>query len=349
MRVRAALVCLVAGCGGGWSQPAVTFDGTLRSSSTPLGPDSLVRVTNPDYNIARIAVSGDSVWIAVQWAGVYQLPKSGGVVAPIEVNGDHDFGDIAATASVVYWNHIAYGDHDLPHTSVKRRAAAGGAITTLLEDRDLGGLQPDGSDLYLDASGIARLSGSGGALQVIVPDAGDAAPPAPFGDWIVADTAIYMSNEPFNSPVRNLTTVAKSGGALQTIADLASARGAAVRAVDETNVYLASPVTEKGVWKVSRQGGAPVALYAAASVDEYVNQWLLVDGANVYFTTRDGSFSTITIQAVPKAGGPPTTIGRITQTADMRVGINQLAQDTGYLYLLFGPSEILRLAKVPSP
>lgn len=344
-----------AACG---QPPAVArLDVSLKTPKKPGEAYSLVRAASADDQITSIAVSDNYLFFATSWKGVYRLPKYGGAIDPVEEDADA-IASVAASRDTVFWNRTTFGGGDIAHTQLKKRAAAGGASSVLLD----GEFSLPGANLNASLSVVsdalyftrqstggtapiefARLSLPGGGLTTLL------SVPYPLVDPDALPRAWVVQGDHFYYTLRGaggtkLLEAKPDGSGATQLAAGASLLGTYLGA-DADSLYTDGKVgAYEGLVAAAKADGAltPLIKGGAASPTAFTST-LGVDKENVYYMTVD-SAAGWQVQAVPKAGGTPTVIGLGSQ---FDLGIDQMAQDDNNLYLLHNWHEILLLPKKP--
>jgi hypothetical protein len=301
-------------------------------------PDWLVRVNARDHSIRSIAVSEQYVYFVAFWEGIYRVPKTGGPIEVVEAARQTQFEPVTATGNAVYWVRTTFDkDNDYPHLQIRRRLDDGSPSQLLFEgdwavawSNRVSTFQADDSGVYLvghTAGGpsvdLHRVATGSGRIQPVFPINSFGWP-----SWVLQPEGLYLVNC-FNNSLTDCTLgiVAKDGdGALVPLVSLDT--GAELYAADAENLYLMG----SGIWKVSKQGGTPIELVPARPI-RLSSQYLLVDGTHVYFSTSsdpNGHGNAIQLWGLPKAGGPPASLGGGIAIAN----VLQIEQDRDRLYLL---------------
>lgn len=351
-----ATLLLTAACG----QPSSIskLDVSLKTPKKPGEAYSLVRAASAEDYITSITVSDNYLFFSTSWKGVYRLPKYGGAIDPVEEDADA-IANVVANRDTVFWNRTTFGGGDVPHTQIKKRAAAGGTSSILL----------DGDFSLPTSSGNASLSAAGNALYFTNQKHGDSAPididrlSLPSGEittllsvpyslasgplllphaWLVQDDHLYYSKREAGT-TKLLQAKADGSGAIELAASASFSD--AYLGADANNLYTSGQVAAyQGLVGVAKADGALTALYkSAASSPASFTSTFVVDNDNLYYMTIDPAAGW-QVQSLPKAGGTPTVIGTGSQ---FDMGINQIVQDDNNLYLLHRSHEILLLPKKP--
>jgi hypothetical protein len=348
-----ATLLLTIACG----QPSTLgrLDASLGAPKKPGEAYSLVRTSSDKDQIVSISVSDNYLFFATSWKGVYRLPKYGGPVEPVEEDADA-VATVAANRDSVIWSRTTFGSGDAPYTQIKKRAAAGGASSIVLEASfslpEINGnarMSATNNAVYLmsqDNGGLApieyrRLSLSGGAPTTLlsIPDL-DQLPEA----WLFQDDTLYYSQQ--EAGVTKLLQAKSDGSGTIEIAASASIGGSPLGA-DANSLYTTGKVGKyQGMVAVAKRDGAPTALdKSAGSASGAYPATFVVDDHNLYYMTNGPAASGPQVRSLPKVGGTPTVIGSGSQ---FDRGIGQIVQDDNNLYLLHSWNEILRLPKRPA-
>jgi hypothetical protein len=265
--VRLAFAHLVlVGCGR-TGAPDVLDAGSHRPGSDAPSPDGAVHANGPD---AR-PDSADAVDAQGQTDGTDSGCGLGtpGVRCLATAGREYLNGAIAVDDSYVYWAEVG----QTPELSVLMRVPRSGGVAVTLGSGNPGAnLVTDGSALYWAESitnpnigpnlqHIVRMPVSGGTASTL------ATFPAPFNWACVAvdDTSVYWT-QPFTD-AGAVVRVAKTGGAPSplTPGGMNQTGYTSPIALDSTGVYWVD--FSDGLMKVSKDGGAPVALYAPPDMD----------------------------------------------------------------------------------
>ena len=281
-------------------------------------------------SMGAFALSEDYLNFTVSPGGVYRIPKYGGEAAPIEVDSQSFFRYVGARADTVAWIRAPYDSFGTSPPPRLRKLTIGQDAVTLAEiAADTPAPVPFIPELQVTSTSVFFNDGAPHISQVALADGAATIVALPEEarqpDWLADESFVfYLSPRPPDGCALS-QIVLGDGAALE----LAGCPPAAVRpwlvAIDATDVYLGA---SNGFWRIPKEGGTPVAIYAPAGADVILPRLAAIDDQNIYFLRSAGATPLLT--STPKAGGTPTTIWD-----GVRGGLGdvaQLAQDGPSLF-----------------
>ncbi len=339
--VFAAFLGTIAGACGAEDQSR-GYNVTVQTPVEPGQPYTLASGVDSNHAIHYIAVSGDYLFFATRWQGVYRLPKYGGDLQVVESDANANTYGLASNGTDVFWIHGTDGDDEL-----RRRSTSGGEIVTM-RDNDFSTMSISSSpNLFADERHVFMLSEAGvDALSLDGSDhralmAWPVSPGAPdatyFSEWVVTYPDIYAtltgpgcsSSAPAtSSPCGLLRFDIETGASVPLSGPSPFLQGGTVEAADETSLFGFSA---DHIVRIAKSDMAETTVYTPVVGENIVNFYLLADASDLYFEsiTPDGW----KLRSVPKAGGAARDVG---WGPELMGGVWGMTQDDGFVFVLTG-------------
>ena len=357
MRTRLLLLTLLPSMIACGAEPAtLQLHSHISSGPRPGEAGTLLELGDPRQSIRAIALSSNYVYFAVDWAGVYRMPKYGGDIAALQEDRNALFRHLATDADRVYWDHITFPSDDDPanslHTQVRSQSLAGGASTTIAEGNfgiyDGEGIEASGGRLYWmsypagsTAASLERVSATGGPRDTMIAFGDYNSAP----DWVVDDAGIYFTTLPAGQGRVDDCAVEELSAPGQGPATLAPCPtpDSAAAGSDADVVYVQSG---QAVWQVSKRSrNTPVTAIQTLPDGSNFSGPAAFDESNVYVKVYSDS-SAWTWVTFPKAGGAMTALADASLCPNIG-GSWATAADGQYLYVVCGSFD--RIVVVPKP
>lgn len=323
----------------------VQFHPQISDQLRPGEMGTLLEVNDDSHWIEAIALSDNNLFIAVEWAGVYRMPKYGGDVVPLDEDANGAFYQLATDGTRVYWIHVTFDDSDYPFTEIKSQPVEGGP-TTIIARGQFGIFNGGPSNRFQIADGFAYFSedlGGQSALTQRVPlDGGERQTMISFPDaistppWIADDSGVYLTD----------TTIQRITAPGQTPELLATSPGpmATPFGSDANAIYLQ---TSNGLWSMSKADWSfsPIVVL---SDDGYGGSGVMVNESNIYGV--DATNAPARLMRFPKTGGTATPLAEVQDCLVYGGGAPFIAVDSQYVFLVCGPQNRIVVApNVPAP
>lgn len=344
------LVSSVIACSGAEPE-ALDLPVNVADPLEPGQAGTLLELADPGRSISEVALSSNYLYFAVDWAGVYRMPKYGGDVVPLQQDRNAIFRHVSTHGDRVFWDYITF-PNDTPETSLYTRVNSqpveGGPTTTIAEGyfgislgfADSGGYlvwssYPAGAS----AASLERLPVAGGARETLV----DFVSYMDVPYWRADDEGVYFTTHPAGgNPVGDCAVEwLLPGSAPETLAPCPTPDSDVVGLGPDV-VYVHSP---HALWQVSRRDRSVSAIQAFPA-DTYVSA-ATFDDANVYAIVYSDATSWSWTR-FPKAGGTPTAFADASLCPNLG-GSWALATDIEYVYLVCGFNRVVVVPKSAAP
>jgi hypothetical protein len=335
-----AIVFLLGGCP--WDDPKVAT--TPPVTTGDLKPDErgvsvLAQAVGPGLTeFDGMALSDNYLFLAMNWHGVYKMPKFGGPVEVLDADDSALFQSLVTNGTDVVWQKTTFDSNPNGTAQVKRQAVDGGPTQILFAG-------PNPVMWRANRASLVNVAVDSGVQLTTAPLAGGASPsprvvqdfnggPGVF-DWAVDDTFAYVWEASVQS-----TTVARyplAGGDGMLLAQFDSPASASIAPagspvegtvlLDDDYVYVR---TTEGIRRVPKSGGEASFVYRLADneLSGSANPLGALDGTSLFFDmSRDNA---AIIASVPKGGGP---------AVDLRFDMShwnypwQMLESDGYLFM----------------
>jgi len=346
--------------------PSQGFSSTLQAPAKPGDGYSLLRASDSEHMVERIAVKGDYLYFTMFWHGVYAMPKYGGEVRGIDTDSSAEDSALAASATDVVWIKSHFDSHDTPNSQL-RRLDSGGA-TTNLKQGNLGvvslgfakNLQVSPTQAFMLGEGFVEATPLAGGASSRVPFAWD----ENFGgeaSFQADDRGLYLTDCPITALCPGQDCGGNAGTCTLSQGDFATGQATVLEslpgratavAIDDQALYLQEPTR---LWRRSRLDGTEVDLFVPDPLVGALSAPVAADADHLYLVSYaapgNGPFS-LTLLAVPKAGGAPAIIGTDARLAS---GVWDLAVDDQFVFALIASSqgesgnEVLAFPKTATP
>jgi hypothetical protein len=321
----------------------VEFHPHINNQLRPGETGTLLELNDDRHWIEAIALSDNNLFIAVEWAGVYRMPKYGGDVVPLDEDANGAFYQLATDGDRVYWIHVTFDDSDYPFTEIKSQPVEGGP-TTIIARGEFGIFNGGPSNRFQIAGGFAYFSddlGNHPALTERVPlEGGQRQTLLSFAEaidtppWVADDTGLYLTD----------TTIQRLTAPGQTPEVLATSPGpmTAPFGSDANAIYLQ---TSNGLWSMSKadRSFSPIV---AVSDDGYTGTGVMIDDSNIYGV--DPTNAPAQLVRFPKNGGPVAPLAEVQDCLVYGGGAPFMAVDSQYVFLVCGPQNRIMVAPNPA-
>jgi hypothetical protein len=300
------------------------------------GVSVLVQTTDPRWpQIDAMALSDNYLFFAMNWHGVYKMPKFGGPIEVLDADDGAIFLPLATNGSDVIWQKITFDSNDNGFGQIKKQPVDGGSTQVVFgtpapvqwkANRTLLVNVADDSEIVLTTQSLAGGEPRSQVLHDFTAD------PGPF-DWVIDETFVYVWRAGGQTATLGKYPLAGGDGVLlaQSESSTMAPPGqpnvpvAGTLALDDDYVYVKS---SRDLRRVPKAGGEMSTVLAAADNLSIYDGLLTVDDTSAFFAGELGE--PYGILSVPKAGGEAVVLGMFGRKWNLPW---QMLQSDGYLFL----------------